>query len=91
MFRLSSHVIEKHLSNRNSDASLFFSKDSMMSCIKQCLAAPDKACAKPNKLILEKEMSEDIGMLGFAQTYTQKLRVICNPSKDFVISAYPIK
>ena len=91
MFRLSTHSIEKHLFNRSSDASLFFNKSSMMDSIQQCLTSPDKASVKLNKLILEKKMSEDIGVLGFAQTYTQKLRVICNPSKDFIISAYPIK
>ena len=72
MFRLSTHAVEKHLRSRNSDASLFFSKESMLFCIQQCLTVPDRTCMKSNKLILEKEISEDIGLLGYAQPYTRK-------------------
>ena len=90
--KVSSHTVEKHLLNRSSDASLFFNKDSMMYCIQQCLTDPDKAVRnKLNRWILEKEMSEDIGMTGHAQTNTRKLKVICNSRKCFVITAYPIK
>ena len=92
MFRISTHAVEKHLLNRSSDASWFFNKDSMRYCIQQCLTAPDKEVyVELNKWKLEKEMSEVIGVLGYGQTYTRKLRVIYNPSNCFVISAYPIK
>ena len=36
-------------------------------------------------------MIENIGVLGYAETYMLKLRVVCSLRKDFVISAYPVK
>ena len=66
---MSTNTVENHLLKRSSDASLLFNKDGIMYCIQQCLTAPDKACVKQNKWILEKEMIEDIGVLGYAHTY----------------------
>lgn len=87
---ISAHVTQKHLV-KNTDASVFLNKDIMMFCIRQCFNDPDRVKLTSNKFVLEKDMKSNIGVLGYAKTLTNKVRVICNKKKDFVVSAYPIK
>ena len=53
-FRLSTHVLVKHLPTGYSDASKFFDKETMMECIRICINDPDRSSFVVNKDVLEK-------------------------------------
>ena len=93
----SKHVIEKHINsdykNNNITASVFTSKNLFILSVTECLKDPDY-CLKltSKKFKFEKKFEFNIGTLGYAQKYTQRVRVIAVFEKGYIhiISAYPI-
>ena len=66
-FAVSYHTFEKHLyySHYFKNASVFFSKDVMLLCIKACIERHDKTDSDDKKLYYEKEFDGNIGYDGY--------------------------
>ena len=91
-FILSTHIVEKHLDAYNLSASVFFSEHIMYSAIQKCLNDPDTEKRNGKRFELTKSFNFDIGLLGFTDKPSNKVKVIFSRTKrvTFVITAYPI-
>lgn len=91
-FTLSTHVVEKHLDAYNLSDSVFFSNSIMYSAIQKCLNKPDTEKQRGKRFELTKTLNFDIGLLGFTNEPSNKIKVVFTKTKriTFVITAYPI-
>ena len=76
----------------NLDASVFFNRNIMNICIQKSLNAPDNIKQNGKRFELTKSFDHDIGLMGFDDKPTNKIKVIFKKTKNvtFVITAYPV-
>ena len=92
VIKLSTHAVKKHLYASNLDASVFFNRNIMNICIQKSLNAPDNIKQNGKRFELTKSFDHDIGLMGFDDKPTNKIKVIFKKTKNvtFVITAYPV-
>jgi hypothetical protein len=89
-FTLSTHAVERHLDNKNVNASVFNNRRIMYHCVKQCLSSPDIKAKSGKRFDFTKSFPFYIGLSQIRMENT--IRVVHTKTKNanFVITAYPV-
>lgn len=92
---VSKHAFDKHLWHPENyeEASVFFDKHLMLSCIQSCLSNPDKSYfCKKQRMCFEKGFQFSVGLKSGGREDSHYIRVVCLRLKTqwIVISAFPI-
>ena len=90
--KLSPHILSKHLAGVGS-ASVFYLLQNrfLRASIRECMEDPHfRYCDSRFRFIVEKSFEKQIGLLGFDNKPTNKVRVTYDAQAKFVISAFPI-
>jgi len=91
-FTISKHAFEKHLDPCCKNASVFFSKFMMNTCVKQCLYQPDTFFDHGEHIELTKRFPFSIGLASDKKRTNETVKVVYTKKKNsyFVITAYPV-
>ena len=92
-FVISKHALEKHLDFGVENASVFFNKTLMYTCVKRCLQRPDTSIQKENHVEVTKRFTFSVGLMSDRKQTNECVKVVYTKRQNcfFVITAYPVR